>query len=173
MAVVSDVAEVEAEAGCEACGAPLSKPGQRFCSMACETRVLHPHANGRHPGTPAYTPEPAEVAVVARLCALDGCGEAVAGKAVYCSSVHQRRAKAQRARGRAAALPQEATNGADAVPALQPSGETPSPPPAVSLNLEMHASPFSFDRLAGVAALLPPGWRLEASSSSVTVTWQA
>jgi hypothetical protein len=34
-------------------------------------------------------------------------------------------------------------------------------------------SPLAFDRLAAVAGMLPQGWRLEASASMVTVTWQA
>jgi hypothetical protein len=97
------------------------------------------------------------VAVVARLCALDGCDQPVAGKAVYCSSAHQARAKHQRARDRAAVMAQEALDG----PGM---GETPSPPPALLL-------PGPLEQLSSVAALLPPGWRLEATSASVTVSW--
>jgi hypothetical protein len=100
------------------------------------------------------------VPVVAQLCALDGCGQPVTGRlAKFCCRAHQRRASRQRAldRAPAAVAPQEA---------LEPPvvGETPSAPPAVLL-------PGPLERLAGVAALLPPGWRLEATSASVTVSW--
>jgi hypothetical protein len=40
-------------------------------------------------------------------------------------------------------------------------------PPAV----ELFPTPTPFDRLVSVCAVLPQGWRLEATASSVTVTW--
>lgn len=94
-----------------------------------------------------------------RVCALDGCSTVVVGGrgAQYCSDTHRRRASHQRAAER------ERSNGSREVCASQTSIEVPA------ARVVNGSGPWEV--LAGVAALLPEGWRLEASSSGVTVSW--
>jgi hypothetical protein len=149
VAVIEVDTDAELEAGCARCGVPLSKPGQRFCSMACEgashTGSGHPKASGV--GDPVVPVPAGEPAPAVRVCELPGCGEPVSAGhgAKFCSERHRRKAYDLRngdGRARAEVAPR----------------------PKVAV-------PGAFEALAALPGLLPPGWRAEVTASSVTVSW--
>jgi hypothetical protein len=176
------VVEVEAEAGCAQCGGLLTKPGQRFCSFVCEATAnghasnlrSRQGANGKLP-EPEEEPTPparAEAAVAPQVCALDGCAAAVTGRlALYCSRAHQRRAARERALAKVvpgleiSSCPVDLGLGPVRPGALEAVG-----PGVETRGGASHLGLGPFEQLAAVAALLPPGWRLEATSASVTVS---
>jgi hypothetical protein len=111
----------------------------------------HDYGNGR--AVFVAKPAPKE-RLPSLVCALEGCTEPVSvGRgAKYCSEAHRRRASHQRAQAKDGIISHSVIS---AVNRGERDGDIASP----------------FERLAAVASWLPPGWRLEASSSMVTVTW--
>jgi hypothetical protein len=181
------VVEVEAEAGCAQCGGLLTKPGQRFCSFVCEATANGHASNLRsRQGTNGKLPEPEDEtesripirenvspppavaeAAPAQVCALDGCAAPVTGRqALYCSKAHQRRAGHQRASARETLA---TTMVGGSPPELVPEPEGLARPP-FAVRDDPEALPGPLEQMASVAALLPPGWRLEATSASVSVS---
>jgi hypothetical protein len=129
-----------------------------------------PLTNGNHPEpeleAPISTMNVHSADSSVQLCALDGCSEPVTGHAAkFCCRNHQKRASHQRSRDRAAVLPQEVTNGRGI-------DESPSLPPSVlTVGALTVKDPGPFERLAGVASMLPPGWSAELSQSQVIIRW--
>jgi hypothetical protein len=96
-------------------------------------------------------------AVAVQLCALDGCANPVTRRlAKYCSTAHQRLASRERTKAKdkeAPGGPADTNTGLSVMPAV------------------VVLAPF--EQLAAVASILPAGWRLEATASTVVVSWSA
>jgi hypothetical protein len=131
------------------------------------------HGNGRA----VIVPPPVPLAQ-ARACV--ECGGPLAGRQErFCSTRCRKRdqyrrgighpngARTARTARRASVVPQEVTNGTAV-------DEDTSRRPAETRNLHAHPPGGSpFEQLVVLSALLPAGWRLEATAAAVTVTWQA
>jgi hypothetical protein len=117
-----------------------------------------PVPNGKHP-----EPDSSIRRVTSDLpvCALDGCDRPVTGRgAKFCCRQHQKKDSWQRSgRSRTAVVPREARNGTGM-------GEASSVPSGLLW-------PGPLEQLVAAAGMLPAGWRMEATASSVVVSWSA